>query len=216
MQAMIEPIVEAIYLVFVILIGIIMLRGAKTKNQSIFGFMTLLLGLGDAFHLIPRVVAIWGKGFNHYVLPLGIGKFVTSITMTLFYLFLYHIWKNRYHKENKDLDLWVNICVAIRIIICFFPQNAWFQPNTNLFWAILRNIPFVLLGLTLIILFHKEAKQDKYFKYMWIAILFSFIFYLPVIIWADTIPYMELLMIPKTCIYIWIVWMGFKEFKEFK
>jgi len=49
---------------------------------------------------------------------------------------------------------------------------------------------------------------------MWLAILLSFGFYVPVVLWADVYPLVGMLMIPKTCAYVWAVWMGYKEFKR--
>ena len=49
---------------------------------------------------------------------------------------------------------------------------------------------------------------------MWLAITLSFGFYIPVVLWADTIPAVGALMIPKTCAYVWIVVMGYREMKQ--
>jgi hypothetical protein len=44
---------------------------------------------------------------------------------------------------------------------------------------------------------------------MWLAVALSFAFYIPVVLFADAVPAIGMLMIPKTCAYLWIVWMGF-------
>ena len=41
-----------------------------------------------------------------------------------------------------------------------------------------------------------------------ITIVLSFGFYIPVVLWADTIPMIGMLMIPKTCAYVWTVLIG--------
>ncbi len=56
--------------------------------------MTLLLGCGDALHLVPRVLNYWTDG--DYTAALGIGKLVTSITMTLFYILIEYARRDRY------------------------------------------------------------------------------------------------------------------------
>ena len=38
---------------------------------------------------------------------------------------------------------------------------------------------------------------------MWLTIVLSFGFYLPVVLWADVNPLIGMLMIPKTCAYVW-------------
>ena len=57
--------------------------------------MAALLGAGDSFHLVPRSYALWTNGLEANAAALGFGKFVTSITMTVFYLILYYIWLDR-------------------------------------------------------------------------------------------------------------------------
>ena len=58
---------------------------------------------------------------------------------------------------------------------------------------------------------YKSAKEqeDHAFKYMWLTIVLSFGFYIPVVLWADTIPMIGMLMIPKTCAYVWTVLIGY-------
>ena len=51
--------------------------------------MAVTLGCGDAFHLVPRAVALCTTGLETYMEALGIGKLITSVTMTAFYVLLY-------------------------------------------------------------------------------------------------------------------------------
>ena len=54
MQALIETLFDAVYLVSVITIGILMIRGSKGNKQfCLFGLMAVVLGAGDSFYLIP-------------------------------------------------------------------------------------------------------------------------------------------------------------------
>jgi len=68
----------------------------------------------------------------------------------------------------------------------------------------------------MIILFYKNAKKnnDRQFKFMWLAILLSFAFYIPVVLFAGTYPLVGMLMLPKTVCYVWIVAMGFSTLKN--
>ena len=55
MQAIVETLFDAFYLVFVISIGIRMVKSCKNNPQfKLFGLMAIVLGAGDSFHLIPR------------------------------------------------------------------------------------------------------------------------------------------------------------------
>jgi hypothetical protein len=176
--------------------------------------MTLILGCGDAFHLVPRIIALCTTGLENYTAALGFGKLITSISMTLFYVILYHIWKIRYNVTDKNaLTISVYASAITRIILCLFPQNKWLYVDSPVEWSIYRNIPFVFLGLILIIIYFQMAKKknDYAFKFLWLAILLSFAFYIPVVLWADFNPLIGMLMLPKTCAYVWIVLMGFKE-----
>lgn len=55
MQALVETLFDAGYLISVITIGILMMTKSKgNKLFFLFGLMAVVLGFGDAFHLIPR------------------------------------------------------------------------------------------------------------------------------------------------------------------
>ena len=98
MPAVMETLFDAVYLVSVVVIGILMIRGCKGNSQfRLFGIMAVVLGAGDAFHLIPRAVALCTTGLENYTVALGLGKWITSVTMTIFYVLLYHVWRKRYH-----------------------------------------------------------------------------------------------------------------------
>ena len=77
-------------------------------------------------------------------------------------------------------------------------------------------MPFALLGLLIIVLFYRSAKQnnDKAFRWMWLTIVLSFGFYIPVVLWANAIPMIGMLMIPKTCAYVWTVLIGYSAMKK--
>ena len=221
MQAVIETIFDAVYLVSVITIGILMIRGSKGSKQfRLFGLMAVVLGAGDSFHLIPRALALCTTGLENYTVPLGLGKWITSVTMTVFYVLLYYVWRQRYHIQGKNLlTASVYGLAALRVILCLMPQNQWLSANPPLSWGIYRNIPFALLGLVIIVLFYRSARehQDAAFRWMWLTITLSFGFYIPVVLWGDVIPVIGLLMIPKTCAYVWTVLIGYSAMKaEYK
>ncbi len=218
MQAIVETLFDAIYLISVITIGVLMIRKSKTESQfRLFGWMAVILGAGDAFHLIPRALALCTSGLDHYTVPLGLGKWITSVTMTVFYVLLYYVWRKRYQiKAQNGLTVVVYGLAALRIALCMMPQNQWLSTESPLAWGIYRNIPFALLGLLVIVLFYRSAKlqKDRAFRWMWLTIVLSFGFYIPVVLWADTIPMIGMLMIPKTCAYVWTVLIGYFAMKK--
>ena len=182
MQAIGETLFDAIYLVGVIALGITMiLKCGGNRQFKLFGIMAVVLGAGDAFHLVPRAFALCTTGLENYTVALGIGKFITSITMTAFYVLLYYVWRLRYQVSGqKGLTAAVYGLAAARIVLCFFPQNMWTIADAPLSWGIYRNIPFTVLGLLIIVLFYKSAreKNDRAFRNMWLTIVISFGFLL--------------------------------------
>ena len=127
MRALIETLFDVVYLISVITIGITMIRKSNgNKEYRLFGIMAVVLGAGDAFHLVPRALALCTTGLENFTTALGIGKFITSITMTVFYIILYYVWRIRYKIQGKtNITIAIYIFAALRIILCFFPQNKW-------------------------------------------------------------------------------------------
>lgn len=219
MQAIFETIFDIVYLLSVISLGIIMIRKSKGREEiRLLGLMAVVLGLGDAFHLVPRAYALCTNGLENHVVALGVGKLITSITMTVFYFILYKIWCLRYDVDMEKTGLTKTIysLVLLRVVLCLLPQNQWTSATPSLTFDILRNIPFAILGIVIIVIFYKKSREhnDHAFKNMWLAIVLSFAFYIPVVLFSGVFPPIGALMIPKTCAYVWIVWMGYKDMKN--
>ena len=204
MPALPESIFDVAYLAYAIGTGITLLR-RKTDDglTRLLGLMALILGCGDAFHLVPRILNYWVPG--DWTAALGIGKLVTSITMTVFYILLEHVRRRRYGVGGTAVLCTAYLLCAVRIALCLFPQNMWTSADSPLSWGIYRNIPFVILGILSIILWFRSAKGDKAFSLLWLAILLSFAFYIPVVLWTDKLPILGMLMLPKTVMYIWMM-----------
>ena len=105
---------------------------------------------------------------------------------------------------------------ALRILLCVFPQNDWFDYKGSLLWGILRNIPFALIGIGIIVICFLTAKklQDKSDTVMGIMVILSFAFYIPVVLFADVLPIIGVLMIPKTLAYVGVVVIGLVKYKN--
>ena len=160
MQAIFETLFDIAYLTTVIYLGIVMIRRSGGRRQYLlFGIMAVTLGCGDAFHLVPRAIALCTDGLAAWTAPLGIGKLITSITMTVFYVLLYYVWRARYRVTGKDgITAAVWFLSLSRIMLCLMPQNAWTSAAAPLSWGIYRNIPFALLGLLIIVLLFRSAR----------------------------------------------------------
>lgn len=179
--------------------------------------MAALLGAGDSFHLIPRCYALWTTGLESHAAALGLGKFITSITMTIFYLILYYIWREHYQIEGRSHLTWTMwILTALRIGLCLLPQNRWLEYHQPLTYGILRNIPFAIMGVLIIVIFAQESRKrkDSVFRFMPLAVGLSFGFCLPVVLFSSTVPVIGMLMIPKTLAYVWVVVMCLKLYRQ--
>lgn len=200
-----EAVFSTIYLLFGFIAAIILLSNATGREVIVaYGILTLVLAGGDSFHLVPRILNAFLKDFKSYEFWAGLGLMISSITMTIFYLILFSVWKSfGGTRVSFGLDKVLWICAIIRILLCLFPQNNWFHKEGNKTWGILRNVPFAVVGLIMIYLFASIGMWN-----MAIAILLSFSFYFPVVLFAKKNPKVGMLMIPKTMAYMWMIGIG--------
>lgn len=212
-QAIAETVFDVLYLGFALITGFTMLFKGRTGLAKKLGCMAVLLGAGDAFHLVPRCYALFTTGLEANAAALGFGKFVTSVTMTVFYLLLYIVWRDYFQVEGrKGLTVSMYVLTALRIGLCLLPQNAWLTYRQPLLYGILRNVPFAVMGVLIMVLFAQESRrtEDAAFRYLPLAVGLSFGFYLPVVLLSGVLPVIGILMIPKTLAYVWVIWMGWK------
>ena len=148
MRAIAETGFDAIYLIAVINIGILMIRRCEGNQQyRLFGSMAVILGAGDAFHLVPRAVALCTTGLEDYTAALGLGKWITSITMTVFYVLLYYVWRKRYQVTGRSgLTAAVFGLAAARIFLCMMSQNQWLSARSAPFLGDLPQHPLCAAG----------------------------------------------------------------------
>lgn len=218
-QGIMELLFDAAYLITAMTVGIYLIVKGDGKYFKLFGIMAVVLASGDAFHLVPRVYSLLTTGLDSNAFALGLGKLITSITMTGFYIILYFIWEMKYQPDKKLTIILRSSIFAMaiaRIALCIPPQNNWFTSEGSLLWGILRNIPFAIIGIIIIVLAFMQWKKsdDKGWLWMAIMVILSFGFYAPVVLWADTVPTVGLLMIPKTLAYVGVVVIGLLEHKK--
>lgn len=203
----VEAVFDLLYLAAALLIGgWLLLTGGGGPARILAGVMALVLACGDAFHLIPRVLVI-RSGEEEKLRPaLGLGKQITSITMTFFYLLLWHLGLLLFAPAGAGgWTLLVYLLAASRIVLCLLPQNRWSERYPPVRWAVWRNIPFFLLGAAVAVLFFMERRALPGLRHMWLAIALSFGFYLPVVLWSNKNPRLGMFMLPKTCAYVWML-----------
>ena len=197
---------DLLYLAAALAISLTLLLGSPSRPQALAGLMGLALVSGDALHLLPRVRAALTGGELELAQALGLGKLAASITMTVFYLLL---WRTGLLLFDPALPPLATFCVyglgLIRILLCLLPQNRWTERHPPLNWAVYRNIPFVLLGAGAAWLYGANQGRVPALTPLASAIALSFIFYLPVVLWGERRPRLGMLMLPKSCAYIWML-----------
>lgn len=203
----IEIIFDILYLVSMLCMAAVLLTQRAAPVKVLWGVMALLMAVGDSFHLVPRIAAALGSE-DKYKAAKGIGKQITSITMTIFYILLWHAGELLFVFKLPVLTAAVYILAAVRIIVCLMPQNSWASGTENFAFAIYRNVPFVLQGLIVIAVFMLYGGFSGTVGWVWLAVLLSFAFYMPVALFSAKNPKLGMLMLPKSCAYIWIIAVG--------
>lgn len=199
-----ESFFDIAYLLFAIFSGIEILLRGKNRGKRLMGSAVLILGCGDAFHLVPRVLSYFTDA--DLTAALGAGKLVTSLTMTVFYMILYRLWHVLYRAgENRKLTCAVYALTALRVVLCLMPQNGWLTNDSSVFWGIARNIPFLVIGGINIVLYFQNRRKTGHFRNVWLLIMLSFMFYMPVAVAAGIVPALGMLMLPKTVCYMALI-----------
>ena len=225
-----EPVIIILYLIIVLVSGHVILRKARNRTENLMGAAALVLGCGDAFHLVPRLLNNLLDA--DFTAALGIGKFITSVTMTVFYVLLYYVWLGVYKEAGNpgaepqvpvsvwagepqaSVSVWAGerhvavvvwATAAVRIALCLFPQNGWSENSSDLTWAIIRNVPFVILRAVICLLYYSKRDADPIVRWMWLLLLLSFVFYIPVALGAGAYPILGVLMLPKTVCYVQMI-----------
>jgi len=213
-----EAVFDIGYLLFDLIAGTIFFVKAEGRILFIlYGILTFTLCGGDAFHLVPRAKKALCGSSEKVKQQMGIGLQVSSVTMTIFYVILLYIWKATFPeiKSIAALDVIIWVSAIIRIVICLLPQNNWTKDEGNMRLSIIRNSIFAVTGIGVIILYAISGNTYGYhMTRMVAAIIISFSCYLPVTILSKKKPMIGMLMIPKTCAYIWMISMGLQLFSK--
>lgn len=205
---MIEAVFDICYLVSGIVTGLVLLLSPSVGAGILTGVMALVLIAGDAFHLVPRMILIF-TGKEEKLRPaLGRGKQITSITMTFFYILLWQLGVVIF--APSDILVWSCIVYAlalIRVILCLHPGNRWTERYPPVGWGIARNIPLLFQGACAAALYFVWRYKVHSLRFVWLAVILSFVFYLPVVLRSHKNRKVGMLMLPKSAAYIWLLTM---------
>ena len=171
-----ESVFDLLYLAAILVIAVnIYLQPEK----QFYGIACIVLFTGDACHLLPRIYALTHGGADKFPASLGAGKFITSITMSVFYCLL-------------APNCFMIVLLCARVVLCLLPANKW-TGQANRAVGIIRNVPLLAMGIT--------AALVLGIPYA-VAIGVSFMFYIPVVLFTNRNPKLGMLMLPKSCAYI--------------
>lgn len=207
-----EAVFDTCYLLFDLIAGILFFAFSHGSPLFLlYGVLTWTLCFGDAFHLVPRVLRAVKGSSEKIERQLGIGLQISSITMTIFYILLLYIWKQTFYEMTAPvmLEILIWVSAAVRIVVCMLPQNNWCGEEGNCKLSLIRNAVFAVTGICVIVLYVMSGNTYGYhMTRMAAAIVVSFGCYLPVTLLSKKMPKIGMLMIPKTCAYIWMIVMG--------
>lgn len=180
------------------------------QKNYLAGAMAWTLLFGDSFHLIPRIRSAAGGDRSFSEKALGWGKMLTSIGMTVFYLLLWQLGASLVPAfAGTGWTAIVYALALLRIVLCLMPQNKWGDAHPPARWNLLRNIPFVLLGgVVAVFFFLHRGMMPGALSLMWLGVVISFGCYLPVVFGAKKYSMLGMLMLPKSCAYVWMLLMA--------
>ncbi len=193
---------------------------AEQKMARYFIWAFGLLALGDTGHVGFRVLAYAMGGLDTSLhigsLELGLvglGALSTAITVTFFYVFVLFIWQERYQQPLGWFG-WLLVGSAfVRLAVMALPGNQWNAVVPPQPMSLVRNLFLTISGLGVAYLILRDAARndDRVFTWIGISILVSYAFYIPVILFVQTVPLVGMLMIPKTLAYVAIALIAYQN-----
>jgi hypothetical protein len=122
------------------------------------------------------------------------------------------IWRERFAAKFGLLEYFLLASVPVRLIVVAFPQNDWGNSVPPAFWGPFRNLFLVVLGVGVLYLYLRDSgrRGDRLFRWIGICVLFSYLFYAPVILFVRQVPILGMLMIPKTIMYVAIQFLAYR------
>lgn len=214
------------YLAFIWILVVQMSRSIEAvspQNRRVAGLLRLafiLLAAGDTGHVGLRVLAytLGGTSAQATVLGtpmslVGLGMLTTSVTVTFFYMLLVYIWRLRFDQPSGWFANLLLAAGVVRLIMMALPGNDWGSVLPPQPMSLYRNLPLILQGAGAIglILVYAYRQRDITFRWIGWMIVVSFGFYIPVILFAQEVPLLGLLMIPKTCAYLAVAFIAYRD-----
>jgi len=199
--------------------GLPSVTGADRKTAGLVRLAYILLAAGDTGHVGFRVLGYLAGGLDTQVNVLGsamslagLGALTTAYTVTLFYMIFVYIWQARYRQGGSGFTSLLLAAGLVRLVMMALPSNDWASVVPPQPMSLYRNLPLMVQGVGVIALILPWANRNRDRTFQWIGwmIAVSFAFYLPVILFAQRVPLLGMLMIPKTCAYLAAGWAAYR------
>jgi len=219
MAKWLEIIFDISYLIVIWVLVLLMYKNrvnVKEENKltaKLFTIAFFLLALGDTGHVGFRAAAYLMGGLEANASLVGLGSLSTAITVTFFYMIVVEIWRVHFDKK-RGVFWWLMMIVSvIRLIIMALPQNRWLAHDADFIWTLGRNIPLMIVGLSIAaaIMIDGVKNKDKVYIAVSSMIFTSYLFYMPVIFFAHIVPMLGMLMMPKTLAYLAVAIIAYKN-----
>jgi len=126
-----------------------------------------------------------------------IGESVFCIGYLVFALIAGIVMLSRYDGNQYMLYavmVLLDILAVVRIGLCLVSSNRWFDGVGDLKWAIIRNVPFVIMGILMVgWLLYGSIVYGWGMYLLSVLIILSFGFYIPVVLFARKKPMVGML-----------------------
>ena len=174
----------------------------ESRTYHLAGFMAVILILGDSFRFIPRITSFFIKDSDNVELVQDKGKIISSIVITLFYVFLWSLGIIIFSAQiSVFYTILVYILAVIRIVLCLISQKY----SKDSLWDIYRNLPFVFLVFVVGLLFFFYRYKIFSLVYAWVAIYFSLIFSMVVLFLSTKTERVGFWVIMRNLSLIWLI-----------
>lgn len=202
-----ETLCDILYLLIMIALCVNLLfkngwGNPESRTYHLAGFMVVILILGDSFRFIPRITSFFIKDSDNVELVQDKGKIISSIVITLFYVFLWSLGIIIFSAQiSVFYTILVYILAVIRIVLCLISQKY----SKDSLWDIYRNLPFVFLVFVVGLLFFFYRYKIFSLVYAWVAIYFSLIFSIVVLFLSTKTERVGFWVIMRNLSLIWLI-----------
>lgn len=208
-----------LYLLTIYTLVIFMFRKHRSDKftsrpgAAAFLWAFLLLAIGDTGHVGFRVFAYAKGGLENNELLVGLGALATAVTITIFYMLLVEVWRRETGKQRNWI-FWSVVAITIaRFVFMSLDGNDWGQVLPPYKYSLIRNAFLTVMGLVVVVLYLRSGlrNKDRFLISVAIAVICSFAFYIPVILFVQKVPMIGMLMIPKTIAYVLMAIFGYNQ-----